>query len=234
MCIALAFAISFIYFKISLKQSQRNLFRQDSLDTLFIYVMIISILGSRLFYVITNVNSFFMNPLDIFKLWNGGLIYYGGFLSVIIFLIVYAHKHHISMLSLGDFFSPGLALGYSIGRIGCLLGGCCYGKQTDVPWAITFNNVQSIAVTGVSIHPTQIYESLWNFFIFIILHKYSMKTSKNGILFGIYSILYGIGRFLIEFFRGDVSYIRYINLSLSQIISLCMIIFGIHIVCKKL
>jgi phosphatidylglycerol:prolipoprotein diacylglycerol transferase len=232
-CVACAFTISLLYLTYSLNKSKKKIFNENSLYSLCIHIMIISIIGSRLLYVIMNLRYFIINPLSIFKLWHGGLIYYGGFISSFVLFIIYSYKHKISMLQLCDFFAPGLALGHSIGRLGCLFSGCCYGKPSNVPWAIIFNNKYSMAILGKYLHPTQLYEAVMNFFIFIILCLYSKKKHKIGIVFGLYMFLYGIGRFITEFFRGDsiVSIMNYF--SMAQIISIFISIFGVYVLCKK-
>jgi phosphatidylglycerol:prolipoprotein diacylglycerol transferase len=232
LCIACAFTISLSYLVYSLKNATQRIFSEDYLCALCAYIMIISIIGSRLLYVIMNLRYFVINPINICKLWHGGLIYYGGFISSFIFFIIYSYKHSISILRLGDFFVPGLAIGHSIGRLGCLFSGCCYGKPSNVPWSIRFNNKNSLAVTGEYLHPTQIYEIVMNLIIFLVLYFCSKREYENGIIFGIYLLLYGIGRFIIEFFRGDII-LYYINLSVSQIISIFIVVCGLFILCKR-
>jgi phosphatidylglycerol:prolipoprotein diacylglycerol transferase len=179
-----------------------------------------------------NLRYFILNPISIYQLWNGGLIYYGGLISSIMLCVIYSYKHNISILQLGDFLVPGLSLGHSIGRVGCLFSGCCYGKPSNVPWSIIFNNTNSFAMTGKHLHPTQIYEAVMNLCIFVILHFYSKQHCKSGTVFSIYLVLYGIGRFIIEFFRCDFR-ISFVNLSIAQIISIFILIFGILIICKR-
>jgi len=104
---------------------------------------------------------------------------------------------------LADIAAPGLALGHSIGRLGCFFAGCCYGLKTDVPWAVTFNNVKTIAPMGVPLHPTQIYDSLNEFSIFLILSALRPYKRFDGQLWWMWLGLYAIGRSVVEMYRDD-------------------------------
>jgi phosphatidylglycerol:prolipoprotein diacylglycerol transferase len=231
--IALAFLISISYLLHSIKKSKIKIISQDELSSLVIYILVFGVIGSRVLFVLMNLNEFFLHPLDIFKLWQGGLVYYGGFVSVIIFIIIYAKTKKINLFRIADFFAPALALGHAIGRIGCFFAGCCYGKESNLPWAIVFNNKDSLAVTGVHLHPTQLYESFGNFLLFVLLYFYSKKEHKTGMLLAIYFIGYAILRFTIECFRGDYRGYYYFGLSISQIISVFLFICGVFVLCKR-
>lgn len=231
--VALAFVISIYYLSYSLNRLKFRILSQEELSSLFVYVVLFGIIGARFFYVLTNINEYVVNPLDIFKVWQGGLVYYGGFITVAIFAIIYCKVKNIQILCLGDFFAPALALGHAIGRIGCFFAGCCYGKESNLPWAVVFTDKQSLAVLGEHLHPTQIYESLGNFCIFFILFFYSKKKRRIGDIFSIYLILYAILRFVVECFRGDYRGIQYFGLSISQNISIILLIIGVFIYARE-
>jgi phosphatidylglycerol:prolipoprotein diacylglycerol transferase len=231
---ALALFMSVTYLSSLLKKSKERIFSQDEFYSLCIYIIIVEVIGARLFFILSNLQDFSSNFLDIFKLWQGGLVYYGGLIFASIFLLVYIKIKEISMLKLGDFFAPALALGHAIGRIGCFLAGCCYGKETNVPWAVVFTDKNSSAVIGVHLHPTQLYESFGNFLIFIFLYFYSKKNPRKGQVTAAYFISYAILRFIIEFFRNDPARgLQYFGLSISQIVSICLFIIGVFIVCNN-
>ena len=135
-------------------------------------------------------------------------------------------------MKLGDFFIPALALCHAIGRIGCFFSGCCYGKESNLPWAVVFEDKHSSAVIGVHLHPTQIYEALGNFLLFIFLHFYSKKEHNTGMTFALYFMCYAVLRFIVEFFRGDNREIQYFGLSVSQIISIFLFVIGVCIYAK--
>ncbi|MDR1523104.1 MAG: prolipoprotein diacylglyceryl transferase [Endomicrobium sp.] len=231
--VALAFIVAMYYLSYSLNRLEFKIFSQEVLSSFFVYLVFFGIIGARIFYVLTNINEYIVSPLDIFKVWQGGLVYYGGFITVSIFAIIYCRVRNIQVLYLGDFFAPALALGHSIGRIGCFFSGCCYGKESNLPWAVVFTDKQSLAVLGEHLHPTQIYESLGNFCIFSILLFYSKKKRRVGNIFAIYLILYSILRFVVECFRGDDRGVQYFGLSISQNMSIILLIIGVLIYARK-
>ncbi|MDR0956457.1 MAG: prolipoprotein diacylglyceryl transferase [Endomicrobium sp.] len=231
--IVFAFMISASYLLRSIKKSKSKIISGSELSSLVIYILIFGVVGSRILFVFMNLNEFFLHPLDIFKLWHGGLVYYGGFILVIIFIMIYAKTKKINIFRFADFFAPALALGHAIGRIGCFFAGCCYGKKSNLPWTVVFNNKDSLAVIGVHLHPTQLYESFGNFLLFIFLHFYSKKEHKIGMLLAIYFIVYAILRFIVECFRGDYRGQCYFGLSISQIISVFLFIVGVFVLCKR-
>lgn len=180
-------------------------------DFLF-YIIIAGIVGARLLYVLINFGYFYSNPFETFKLWNGGLVYYGGFLTALLFAVIYLKNKKILMLAAADIFAPAVALGHFFGRIGCFFSGCCYGRDCDL--FIALNNK----------YPTQLFEAFCNLAIFFILHKFNKKTHKPGLTFFLYLIIYPAVRFIIEFFRGDDRGMFIIGLSAGQLISIAIMI----------
>ncbi|MDR1417560.1 MAG: prolipoprotein diacylglyceryl transferase [Endomicrobium sp.] len=231
--VAVAFITSMHYLSYSLSKLKSKIFTQDELYTFFVYLVFFGIVGARVFYVLTNLKDYITNPLDIFKVWQGGLVYYGGFITIVTFSIIYCKVKNIQILLLGDFFSPALALGHAIGRIGCFFSGCCYGRETNMPWSVVFKDKQSLAVLGQHLHPTQIYESLGNLFIFLILLFYMKKVRETGTVFAVYLILYAILRFVVEYFRGDDRGMYYFGFSISQNISIILFVVGVFIYARK-
>jgi phosphatidylglycerol:prolipoprotein diacylglycerol transferase len=228
-----AFIAAIFYLSHSIKKSKEKIISQDDLYSLVMYIMIFSVAGARLFFVFTDLNEFILYPLSIFKIWQGGLVYYGGFIAAIIFVYVYAKRKKIFLLKLGDFFAPALALGHALGRIGCFFAGCCYGKESSLLWTVVFTNEHSLAVRGKPLHPTQLYEAFANFLLFVFLHFYSKKEHKAGVSFAVYITSYAVLRFVIEFFRGDYRGVQYFGFSVSQIISVFLFVAGVFIICKK-
>lgn len=188
--------------------------KQQLYDFLF-YLILCAIAGARLFYVLTNLDFFLMHPVDIIKVWEGGLVFYGGFLAVVIFAYFYCRNKKIDLPKLADIAAPALALGHFFGRIGCFLSGCCYGRECDFALAVNDR------------HPTQLYESLGNLAIFFILHNIVKKEHKKGLVFACYMFMYSVLRFFVEFFRGDDRGAFTAGLSIAQIISLAMILICI-------
>jgi phosphatidylglycerol:prolipoprotein diacylglycerol transferase len=231
--VAVAFVAAIFYLSYSIKKSKEKIISQDDLYSLVMYIMIFGVVGARLFFVFTDLNEFILYPLNIFKIWQGGLVYYGGFIAVIIFTYVYAKRKKILLFKLGDFFVPALALGHALGRIGCFFAGCCYGKESSLPWTVVFINEHSLAVREKPLHPTQLYEAFANLLLFIFLHFYSKKERRYGVSFAVYIIGYAVLRFIIEFFRGDYRGAQYFGFSVSQMISVFLFAAGVFIICRK-
>ncbi|MBU4010565.1 MAG: prolipoprotein diacylglyceryl transferase, partial [Proteobacteria bacterium] len=197
--IALGF-LAGIFFAV--KEAKRVGEDPDMIMDLCFYILVSAIIGSRLFYVATNPRLFIDNPVEIFKVWNGGLVFYGGFIAAFITGIVYFKAKKIPVMKTLDILAPSVVLAHSFGRIGCFFAGCCYGKYCELPWAVTFNNAHSLAPTGISIHPTQLYLALNNLIIFLFLVFFRKRKKFDGQVFLIYVLVYGITRSIIEIFRA--------------------------------
>ena len=175
---------------------------QKIIDLCF-YIMVSALLGARLFYIIVEYKYFSAAPLEIFKFWKGGLVFYGGLIVAVLVSLWYLKRHQMPVWRVADVLAPSIALGQGIGRWGCFFAGCCYGVKTDVSWAVTFADPRSLAPQGIPLHPTQIYLSLNALFIFAFLLWLTKRKKFDGQIFWAYGILYSIGRFVIEYFRGD-------------------------------
>ena len=186
--------------------------KKDQMYDFLFYLIVVSIIGARLLYVLVNMDSFIQHPLDVIKVWQGGLVFYGGFIAAVLYALLYCKYKKINIKRLADVFAPALALGHSFGRIGCLLSGCCYGKETHC--FISVNNR----------YPTQIFEAAGNLIIFFILHKLYKKSYKDGYVFLLYLIFYSVLRFSIEFFRGDDRGSFFLGLSPAQNISIVILL----------
>ncbi|MBU0687309.1 MAG: prolipoprotein diacylglyceryl transferase [Candidatus Margulisbacteria bacterium] len=181
-------------------------------------VIIFSIVGARFFYVVFfwgNLNNFW----EAFMIWRGGLVLQGGLVfclaTVAIFLIV----KKIPFWKFFDVITPGMVLGYAIGRIGCFFNGCCYGCVTNVPWAVKFPYLSGMR------HPTQLYASGIAFIMFIVLLFWLGKKKFDGQIFCIGLIYYNIYRFFIEFIRVNPKML--FNLTSAQIISVIGLVISI-------
>ncbi len=176
----------------------------EKIVDLCFYGLLGGIICSRLFYVLTNLSLFKNNFLSVFKIWEGGLVFYGGFIGALLTAIIYIRRNHMFFWKIADILAIPVAIGHSIGRIGCFFAGCCHGKQCDLPWAVVFNNPDTLASPmGEPLHPTQLYSAASNFLIAMFLLTIRRKMKFDGQLFWIYILLYGIIRFILEIFRGD-------------------------------
>ncbi len=170
---------------------------------LFFTTLICALAGARILYVLIHLNAYRDNLLDIFKLWNGGLVFFGGFIGAVLGAIIFLRIKNVEIWKTADVLSPGLALGHCVGRFGCLFAGCCYGKSCTLPIALTFTNPDSLAPLNTPLHPTQPYMIASNFILFLMLLTIQRHKRFNGMVFLSYIILYSLFRSIIEFFRGD-------------------------------
>ncbi len=201
------------------RADDQNISRHRVLDY-SLAIMILGCVGARLFHVLFEYPDYYIeNPLDIFLLYQGGFVFYGGFLFVLLgcFIIVKYRRDRLTIWL--DFFTPIVALGYAVGRLGCFLAGCCYGKSSDLIWSVTFPlGVEAPANTHL--HPTQLYSSLLGFmaFIFVLFAERKKIFPTGGLFFG-WLLLHSISRFIVEPFRGDWRGETFLSLSLSSWVS---------------
>jgi len=196
------------------KQAEKQNVNPDIIFNLAFIVFISGIIGARLLYIIEHLNFYIKNPLEIIILPAGGLSWFGGLIFGVIFGIAYLKKKNLSIYKTLDLIVPFVPLGQSIGRIGCLLNGCCFGR---------------------TIIPTQIYSSLILISIFIILRLLQDRPHRQGQVFFIYLILYSLKRFFIEFWRQDNEIILF-GLTLFQffsILAFLMALFGLILIRKS-
>lgn len=171
----------------------------NSIIDLFFYIILSSIVFARVLFVLLQWKVYQSDPLEIVKVWDGGLSFHGGLLGGLLVIWIFCYSHKLSFWTLCDFLSPAAALGYGIARIGCFLNGCCYGIPCNLPWAVRFTP------GDVPRHPTQIYSSLISFGIFGLLLLWKKKSIHRGHLTLAYFILYSVYRFGIEFLRKGAS-----------------------------
>jgi phosphatidylglycerol:prolipoprotein diacylglycerol transferase len=170
---------------------------------LFFYTALSAFLGSRLLFVLINFEIYRQDPLRIFKIWEGGLVFYGGLVPAAAVAFGYMRWRRLPVWKFADLISPLIALGLSFGRVGCFLAGCCYGKETSLPWAVVFKNPDSLARLNVPLHPTQLYEAVNGLAIFFFLNWMERRKTFDGQIFWLFLFLYSVTRFFIEMFRGD-------------------------------
>ena len=194
---------------------------------LFLYVVLSAIVGSRLLFVLVNFDAYGQNPLGIFKIWEGGLIFYGGLVLAAGVSLWYMKRHRLPIWKLADLVSPAIALGLFFGRIGCFLAGCCYGKETSLSWAVVFRNPDSLARLNVPLHPTQLYDAANGLILFFFLSWMEKRKAFDGQIFWLFLSLYSMTRFIIEIFRGDPRGFFFADLlSTSQAIGILLAIFS--------
>lgn len=175
----------------------------ERIADLFFYSVLSALIGSRAMFVLVNLNQFRGDPLEAFKIWKGGLVLYGGLIVAAFVAILYMKLYRMPVWKLADITSPSISLALFFGRMGCFLAGCCYGKESSLPWAVVFKDQRSLAKLNSPLHPTQLYEALVGLLLFIFLMKWDRRKSFDGQLFFLFLLLYSIARFFIEILRGD-------------------------------
>lgn len=169
--------------------------KSELISDLAFWIVLGGILGARCFFIILNWPHFIDNPLEIIMIQKGGLAWQGGLVVGTITALFFFKKNKLSILPMLDLFAPYIALGEAIGRVGCFLNGCCYGKP--VAWGIYF------PVHHDRLHPTQLYLMAGLALVFFILKNYQKKVKVPGEVFALYLFLGPMVRFLVEFFRAD-------------------------------
>lgn len=182
--------------------------------------------GAKLFYVILDWKQIIAdeNPLQAIVTGNGFVVY-GGIITGVLTAMIYFRKKKIAFLPYFDLAAPSIAIAQGFGRLGCLLAGCCYGKETNSVLGIVFRH-SAYAPNDVRLVPTQIISSLGNFSIMLILLVFARKEREAGKVGGLYLLLYAVGRFFIEFYRNDNRGF-FGPLSSSQMIALVMLVPGV-------
>jgi phosphatidylglycerol:prolipoprotein diacylglycerol transferase len=216
---------------------------QKILD-LSVIIILAAVIGSRLLYVLFHLEQY-SNPLHMFALWEGGATFYGGFLLAMAASYFWVQKNRIPFLKVADIIAPSIALGLVFTRVGCFLSGCCFGNETHMPWGMVFPPdspagaaaaalAQAQGVDHVALHPAQVYSSIKGLIIFSALMLLQPKLKKLGSTFGLLLVLYGVGRFTIDFFRYYETSARVLaGLSFNQVISVVLFGCGLFLLLRR-
>ncbi len=206
----------------------------------FLYGYIFGIIGARLYYVIFEWSYYKNNILEIFNLQNGGLAIYGGIIGAQIAVLVFAKVKGINFFELADISAVGLAIGQAVGRFGNFFNREAYGGYTDNLFAMRILKDEAqkltpqlidnlVVVNGIEyiqVHPTFLYESVWNLMNFVILFTYYKNKKFSGEIFALYIVIYGVGRFFIEGLRQDQLLLWGTNIAISQLLSLFFVVIA--------
>ena len=214
--------------QVALVRARRHGLDPNRVMDLGIYVIISALIGAKLMLLIVEFEHFSLSLADLWVLLRSGGVFYGGLFLAVPVALWYMRRHRMPTWPTCDIFAPGIALGQAIGRIGCLMAGCCFGRPTSMPWGITFTNPLAASNVGtplgVTLHPTQLYESGVDLFIFAFLLLTERRGRPfHGRTFWGYALLYGIARFIIEIYRGDERGTVFDVLSTSQFLSILVV-----------
>lgn len=220
--IALAFLLGALWI---VQRGKAQGFSEELFLEATLWIVVSGLVGARLFYIFFFPALFFKDPFGV--LFNqGGLVWYGGMIAVTLTVWLFCKRHQIAFNKLGDIVTPPAALGLAIGRIGCLLAGCCYGAPCELPWAIQYPPGHETFPHHV--HPSPLYESISLLIVTFLLAWIDRYKKFDGATTWLFFVLYGIVRFVLEYYRGDrLVWLVSLNLSASQVISLAGIALGL-------
>ena len=220
----LGFIIAFFYLNYQRKKQKLEL-SKDQIYDLMLYLLIGVVLGARIFEVLFWQPSYYFNNLSqIIAIWNGGMSFHGGLVGAILSVYLFSKKNKISLKKLSDLLIIPATLALALGRIGNLLNSEIYGTVTNVSWCFNFQDAIGCR------HPYQIYASLAHFLSLFILLKMNKKENKEGYLFFLGLFLFGITRFILDFWREDL---LYYGLNLGQFFSIPLILISLYYLRKK-
>jgi phosphatidylglycerol:prolipoprotein diacylglycerol transferase len=184
---------------------------------------------SRLLHVVDRLDLYLQNPGLIFGF--EGLTIYGAVLGATLGIWIYSKFSHFRFGYFADLVVPGLISAQAVGRVGCILNGCCYGKETSLPWGVVYTHPESYAPLGVAVHPTQLYEIIYLLIIFGVILKLRGRFKPDGSLFLIYLSIYSLWRVGIDFLREGTPFI--LGLHQAQVIGIIVLAIAIPILALR-
>ncbi len=199
--------------------------KDDEIFNILIVVLLFGWASSKLLYFFTIRKEILQDPSLLWKNLGNGWVVYGGIIGGVLSAVVYLKIKKLPVFQYVELCMPSVALAQGLGRMGCFLAGCCYGVETDLPIGITFSH-SDFAPNNVSLMPTQLMSSGYDLLLFLILLILVQKNARRGMVLGTYTLVYSIGRFFIEFYRGDLARGTIGSLSTSQFISIFTILAG--------
>ncbi len=224
--IALGLALAVWY---GMHECKRTGFDSDHVINMLLIALPASIICARAYYVIFNFDMYKGDFMSIFDIRSGGIAIYGAVIGAFLTVYFYCRKNKLCLGTVLDLLAVGLLIGQAVGRWGNFVNGEAFGAPTSLPWAMTIENNGRLVADMV--HPTFLYESLWNAIGIILLILLKKRKRFEGELFSSYMVWYGLGRFMIEGLRADSLYIGAFRI--SQLVSICILIAGLVIITKN-
>lgn len=208
----------FVFYKLAKKKGLNT----SRIFNNIVIVILVGLVGARIGYVLAHLDYYITQPLDTLKIWQGGLAFYGAFLGgLLAVLIWFLREERKNLWKWLDAAIPALVLGNGIGKIGCFLNGCCYGRESDIFWAVKI----PILEDNIARHPVQIYEALAYLLVFVVLYLISQRKYKfNGMIFFLGLILHSLARFGLEYYREWIATVKIFNLTFTDAQLICSII----------
>jgi len=205
--------------------------KKDDILDLLLYAVPVAILCARAYYVIFNFGLYRDNPIHMLYIWEGGIAIYGAIIGSLITVIVFCKRRKLPLNGMLDIGALGLLIGQSIGRWGNFVNQEAFGSVTTLPWRMELYDRATRSV--ICVHPTFLYESLWNMIGFVLLHFYSKKKKFSGEIFWLYVAWYGLGRAFIEGLRTDSLYLFGSGIRISQLIGFASFVAGTVVLVVK-
>jgi phosphatidylglycerol:prolipoprotein diacylglycerol transferase len=215
----------------------------DMLDLCF-WLIVSGLMGGRLGFMAVNIREYLAEPFGVLRFWEGGFVWYGGFIGALAAGWLFVRFKSIPFLKAADSVIPGVAIGHAVGRLGCFAAGCCWGRACSpaYPLGVVFTDPEALAPKGIPLHPVQLYEAAGEGLIFLVLLRIAGRRKYNGQVLLVYMTLYPVLRAVLETFRGDFQRGFLIEgvLSSSQFVSLLVFAAAlvtqvvIHIRAKRL
>jgi phosphatidylglycerol:prolipoprotein diacylglycerol transferase len=213
--------------QLALYRARRAGLDANKVMDLGIWVIISALVGAKGLLILIDFDHFVANPGDVFSVVRSAGVFYGGLIAAVSVGFWLIRKYGLPFWTTCDLFAPGIALGHTVGRLGCFAAGCCFGRETHVPWAVTFTNplaTQFGTPLHVPLHPTQLYESVSELLILVALLAFERRGRQfPGRTFWAYLAAYAVTRFVIEFYRGDERGFVVDAFSTSQFISVLLL-----------
>ncbi|MGB9677476.1 MAG: prolipoprotein diacylglyceryl transferase [Candidatus Ratteibacteria bacterium] len=202
------------------KECRKEGYDEKFISQIIFWTIFSGIIGARLLHVFVNIYYYILHPLEIIKIRNGGLAVEGAVLSSLIFIILFSKFKNFPPIKVLDTISIYVPLGQAIGRLGCFLNGCCYGKETNFLLGVKFPFLER------KVHPTQLYYSFLYIILFFLLKKLSKKVKKgDGFLFSSYLMAFSLIRYFVDFLRGDLKK-TLLGFYSTQLIAIIIFIIG--------
>ncbi len=219
---------------IARRRAAKSGYDPDIIIDLSVIVILVSIIGARLAYVFVRWDYYQHDILGILRIWEGGLALYGGMVAGALVGLWFFRRRGIDMWAGADLVTPSLAMGVAIGRIGCFLNGCCYGKVCEHPWGVVFSesSIAGMRYPGVHLHATQLYEALLGLVVFFVLLAVDRRKPFEGFLLWLFVILLSVYRFLIDPLRHyDTESIAFrsgaLTLTNNQVFGIALVLLSV-------
>jgi phosphatidylglycerol:prolipoprotein diacylglycerol transferase len=213
--------------QLAVMRGRRNGLDGAKLMDFGIYIIISALLGAKLMLIAVEFDYFKSQPRELLSLVRAGGVFYGGLIAALLVGLWLVGRYKLPAWKTADMIAPGIAVGHVIGRLGCFMAGCCYGRPTDVPWAVTFTDPIASANVGtplnVPLHPTQLYDAGAE----LVILAFLLATERRGRPFAgrtfwLYMLLYAISRYIVEIYRNDERGV-FFHMPTSQFISILIV-----------